>query len=68
MNSRFITKVEIKSNGTLDIFYKVLDKNNCVIEEHKNNYVEQPLPSFYNALNDLIKPVLDIFKIGAIFF
>jgi hypothetical protein len=67
MNSRFITKVEIKSNGTLDIFYKVLDKNNCVIEEHKNNYVEQPLPSFYNALNDLIKPVLDIFKIGAIF-
>ena len=25
------------------------------------------LPTFYNALNDLIKPVLDIFKIGAIF-
>ena len=40
MNSRFITKVEIKGNDTLDIFYKVLDKNNCVIEEHKNNYVE----------------------------
>lgn len=26
MNSRFITKVEIKGNDTLDIFYKVLDK------------------------------------------